>query len=315
MTKTRLAAVALALVLQPLAVLAQPRIGVLNFTETTDAVKRGLLSGLREQGYIEGKNILIEWRAADGNADRATAHAQELVRLKVAVIVAMATPAVQAAREATSTIPIVMAPAGDPMRFVASLARPGGNITGVAGFGADLAGKRIELLQAVVPGIKRLGLLTNTADPFAKLFISSSRAAAAKLGIELYLADVRKPADVDAAYAEMRQAGAKAVIIQGLLTGPEWKAAELALRHRLPSLSFFGPFAEAGGLVFYSGSRAETNSRAASFVKRILQGANPGHLPVERATRTELVINLKTARALGLAIPRELLLRADRVID
>jgi putative ABC transport system substrate-binding protein len=294
---------------------AQPRIGVLNFTQTTEAVKKSVRDALREEGYVEGKNIFIEWRAAEGRDDRARQHAQELVRLKVDVIVAIATPAVQAAKDATTTIPIVMAPAGAPLRFVASLARPGGNITGVAGFGVDLSGKRIELLQQLLPGIKRIGLLTNTADPFSKPFIAESQAAAGKAGVELHIVDVRRPEEIDAAYAAMKRARVAAVIVQGVLTGPAWRAAELALQHRLPALSFFAHFADSGGLVNYTGNLAETHRRAASFVKRILGGANPAELPVERPTRTELVINLKTAKALGLSIPREVLLRADRLIE
>lgn len=312
--RIKLAALAIALC-ATFAAEAQPRIGVLNFTQTTEAVEKGVRDALREEGYIEGKNMFIEWRAAEGRDDHARQHAQELVRLKVDVIIAMATPAVQAAKDATTTIPIVMAPAGAPLRFVASLARPGGNITGVAGFGVDLSGKRIELFQQMLPGIKRIGLLTNTADPFSKPFIAESKAAAAKARVELHLVDVKAPGEIDAAYASMKKAGAGAVIVQGVLTGPAWRAAELALQHRLPALSFLGAFADSGGLVFYSGSSAETNRRAASFVKRILGGANPAELPVERPTRTELVINLKTAKALGLSIPREVLLRADRLIE
>jgi putative ABC transport system substrate-binding protein len=298
-----------------LAAQAQPRIGVLAFSQVTEPLKEGLSSALREVGYTEPKTILIEWRGAGGNPSQAKAHAQELVRLKVQVIIAMGTPAVQAAREATAAIPIVMAPAGDPMRFVSSLSRPGGNVTGVAGFGGDLAGKRIELFRELVPGIKRIGLLVNTADPFSRLFIAESRAAAAKMGIELVLADARQRDEVDAAYASLKKSGVGGVIVQGILTGPGWRAAELALKNRLPAQSFFGPFAQRGGLADYTQSSADVHTRAASFVKRILQGANPAELPVERPTRTELVINLKTAKALNLEIPKSVLLRADQVIE
>ena len=313
MLKSTLMAVAVALAAT--VAHAQPRIGVLNFTEMTDAVKERMRSGLRGEGYVEDRNIRIEWRGADGRGARAKELAQELVRLRVDVIVAMATPAVQAAREATSTIPIVMAPAGDPMRFVASLARPGGNITGVAGFGGDLAGKRIELFQQLIPGITRIGLLTNTADPFSKVFIAESKTAAARAGVELHLVDVLRPGEVDAAFASMKKAGVGGVILQGVLTGAAWRAAEFALQHRLPAQSFLGPFAHQGGLAFYSQSTAEVYQRAASFVKRILNGAKAAELPVERPTRTELVINMKTARTLGIAVPRTLLLRADEVIE
>src|SRR5687768_9239429 len=182
----------LVLLLHALAAHAQPRIGVLAFSQITEPVKKGLSSALREVGYTDGKTILVEWRGADGNPQQAKAYAKELVRLKVSAIIAVGTPAVQAARDATSIIPIVMAPAGDPMRFVSSLSRPGGNVTGVAGFGGDLAGKRIELFRELFPGIKRIGLLTNTADPFSTLFIAESRTAAAKMGVELVLADAKR---------------------------------------------------------------------------------------------------------------------------
>ncbi len=313
--RTRLAALAVLLCVSPLVTAAQPRIGVLNFTQMTEAVKKGVRDGLREEGYVEGKNILIEWRGADGRTERAKALAQELVRLKVEIIVAMLTPAVQAARDATSTIPIVMAPSGAPQLFVASLARPGGNVTGVAGFGADLSGKRIELIRELLPGIRRIGLLTNSADPFAKSFVAESSAAARQLGVELQIVDVKRPDEIDAAFAAMKKAQASAVIVQGVLTGPAWQAAQLALKHRLPAASFTKPWAESGGLVYHSGSGAETYRRAASYVDRILRGAKPAELPVERPTRIELIINLKTAKALELTIPRALLLRADQLID
>jgi putative ABC transport system substrate-binding protein len=294
---------------------ALPRIGVLSFTQLTEPAKQGLRGALREEGYVEGRNILIEWRAAEGRTERAKAHAQELVRLKVDLIVAMLTPAVQAASEATKSIPIVMAPSGAPQRFVASLARPGGNVTGMGGYGADLSGKRIELVQELLPGVRRIGLLTNTSDPFAQGFIAESQAAARKAGVELHLVDVTRPDQIDAAYAAMKKEHVEAVIVQGVLTGPDWQAAQLALRHRLPAVSFTRPWTESGGLMYHAGSSAETSRRVASFVKRILEGARPAELPVERPTRTELVINLKTAKALDLTVPRSLLLRADQVIE
>lgn len=306
--------VVLALLL-PLAATAQPRIGVLNFTEMTDAVKQRVRNGLREEGYVEGRNIRIEWRGADGSTERAKAHAEELVRLKVDLIVAMLTPAVEAASTATRSIPIVMAPSGAPQRFVKTLARPGGNVTGMGGFGADLSGKRIELLQELIPGVTRIGLLTNSRDPFVKTFVAESRAAAEKAGVELHLADVTRPEQVGNAYADLKKAGAQAVVVQGVLTGRDWQAAQLALQHRLPAVSFVRPWTESGGLLYHAGSSSENYRRVASFVKRILEGANPATLPVERPTRTELIINLKTARVLGLTVPPSLLVRADQVIE
>ena len=305
----------LLLCLVPLASSAQPRIGVLSFTQLADATRAGLLAGLRAEGYVEGRNVSIEWRSAEGSTGKAKAHAEHFVRSRVDVIVAILTPAVQASVDATKTIPIVMAPSGAPQRFAKTLARPGGNVTGVGGYGADLSGKRIEIIQELVPGIRRIGMLTNKADPFAKSFIAETEAAARQAGLELRYADVRQPEQVAAAYSVLKNEGVGAVIVQGVLTGKDWRAAELALQHRLPAISFVRPWTESGGLAFHAGSSEETYRRAASFVKRILEGAKPAELPVERPTRTELVLNLRTAKALGLQVPQSLLLRADQVIE
>lgn len=307
----------LLLAICPLLAAAQARIGVLNFTENSEAYQEGFRKALQRQGYVEGRDILIEWRSAGGHMDRARKHADELVQLKVDIIVARLTPAVQAAKEATATIPIVMAGAGDPLgtKLVTNLARPGGNVTGVAGLAAEMSGKRIELLQELVPGLKRVGLLTNRSDPFAEPFIAESQAAARKLGIELALADVRTPEEISTAYAGLKKAGVQAVIVQGILTDAAWRAAELALQHRLPAISFVPPFAERGGLMNVSSSLSEAQERAASYVARILSGAKAGELPVEQPARFELTINLRTARALGLTVLPSLLLRADQVID
>jgi putative ABC transport system substrate-binding protein len=302
--------------LLPLAVQAQARIAVLTFTQITPAVRSAMHDALGAEGYVEGRNLRIEWRAAEGQMARARTQARELAELKVDLIVAMATPAVRAAREATATIPIVMAPAGDPLAtgFVATLAKPGGNITGVSGFGTELSAKRVEALREVLPSLRRIGLLTNGSDPFAKPFIAENREVAGRLGLELHIVDVRRPQDIGPAYAEMKRHGVEAVVVQGVLSGPAWNAAQLALEYRLPALSFLGPFADSGGLMYYSQDAGDVYRRAASFVRRILAGAEPGDLPVERPTQTELVINLKTAEQLGLAIPPSLLLRADRLI-
>jgi putative ABC transport system substrate-binding protein len=294
-----------------------PRIGVLSFTQITPASQEALRAGLHDHGYVEKRSVLIEWRAAEGRVERAKALAHELVALKVDVIVAMLTPAVQAAKEATRTIPIVMAPAGDPLAtgFVASLARPGGNITGLAGLGAELSGKRIDLLRELIPGLKRLGLLTNSADPFAKPFIEEHRLAARKAGVQFHIVDVRRPEDIDAALSSMAKEGASAVIVQGVLTGQNWRVGPLATRHGLPSTSNLRQFAESGGLLSYGASFTHIHRRAASYVDRILKGAKAAELPVEQPTQFELVINLKAARALGLAVPASVLVRADQVIE
>jgi putative ABC transport system substrate-binding protein len=308
---------ALVLLLIAFATQAQPRVGVLTFTEVGDDFKRGFVAALRSHGYEEGRNVAIEWRSAGASMDGARKHAAELVALKVDVLVVRLTPAVHAARSATSRIPIVMAGAGDPLGtgLVSNLARPGGNITGIAGLAAEVSGKRIELLQELLPGLKRIGLLTNTADPFAKPFISESEAAAAKLGVAVVRADVRKAPDVPGALRALKASGAQAVIVQGILSEPSWRAGDVAVEAGLPAVSFVPPFAASGGLMELSNSRVEIIERSASYVARILDGAKPGDLPVEQPSRFELTINLRAAKALGLTVPRSLLLRADQVIE
>jgi putative ABC transport system substrate-binding protein len=294
-----------------------PRVGVLTTTPTTAILQEAFRQGLRDHGYIEGQNILVEWRAAEGRADRAKVLAVELVGLKVDVIVAIFTPAVQAAKDATSTIPIVMAPAGAPVAtgLVASLARPGGNITGIAGLDAELQGKRLELLREFIPHLTRVSLLINAADPFAKPFVSEAQVAAKRTGIQIHVVGVHRPQELDAAFAAMTKQRADAVIVQGALTASAWQAGDLAVRHRLPSMSVTKEFAESGGLMSYAASFTDIYRRAASYVDRIMKGARPGDLAVEQPTTFEFVINLKTAKALGLKIPPSLLARADQVIE
>jgi ABC-type uncharacterized transport system substrate-binding protein len=317
----RFAVVALLLLVVALVAEAQPqvgkvpRIGVLTFTELTAALQEAFRQGLRDHGYVEGQNVLVEWRAAEGRPDRAKALAAELVELKVDVIVANLTPAVQAAKDATSTIPIVMASAGDPVGtgFVASLARPGGNITGMTGISAELSGKRIELLRELIPSLTRVGLVVNASNPFAKPFVAETRAAAKRAGIQLHVEDVRRPQQVGAAFSALTRRHVGAVIVDGALTA--WQAAELAGQHRLPSISNQRHYVDAGGLMSHGAQFADMHRRAASYVDKILKGSRPGDLPVERPTQFELVINLRTARALGLTVPPSLLVRADHVIE
>ena len=294
---------------------AARRVGVLTFTQLAPTLQEPLRQGLRDQGYVEGQNLLIEWRAADGRPERAKALAQELVGLKVDVIVANLTPAVQAAKEATATIPIVMASAGDPVGtgFVKSLARPGGNITGLTGISAELAGKRIELLRELVPGLTRVGLLLNGTNPFAKSLVSETRAAAKRAGLEIQIIDVRRAQDVDPALSGLTQRRAQAVIVDAALT--TWRAAQLALQHRLPSISNQRAFVEAGGLAFHGAEPSDVQRRAAIFVAKILRGASPAELPVEQPTRFELILNLRTAKALGLTVKPALLLQATQTIE
>jgi putative ABC transport system substrate-binding protein len=292
-----------------------PRVGVLTFTEMSPTLQEAFRQGLRDHGYVEGQNIVVEWRAADGRPERAKALAAELVQLHVDIIVANLTPAVQAAKDATSTIPIVMASAGDPVGtgFVASLAHPGGNITGMTGISAELSGKRVELLRELVPGLTRVGLLVNPTNPFARPFVEETRVAAKRAGVQLRVVDVRLSQELDPALGALVKWRAGAVIVDGALTA--WRAAELALQHRLPSLSNQRQFVDAGGLMSHGAQLANLHRRAASYVDRILKGASPASLPVERPTQFELVVNRKTATALGLIIPPAVLLRADQIID
>ena len=291
------------------------RIGVLTFTQLTAPVQESLRQGLRDQGYVEGQNLRIEWRAAEGRPERAKSLAAELVQLKVDVIVANLTPAVQAAKDATTTIPIVMASAGNPVGtgFVKSLSRPGGNITGLTGISAELAGKRVELLRELMPGLTRVGFLVNGSNPFAKSLIEETRTAAKRAGLQIQIIDVRRAADVEAALDGLRMGRVGGVIVDAALTS--WKAAELALQHRLPSISNQRHFVEAGGLMFHGAEASDVQRRAAGYVARILKGASPADLPVEQPTKFELVINLRTAKALGLTIPPPLLLRATETLE
>jgi putative ABC transport system substrate-binding protein len=254
----------------PLAARAQqakvPRIGVLTFTQMTPAFQEAVRQGLADHGYAEGRNILVEWRAAEGLPERARALAVELVRLEVDIIVANLTPAVQAAKDATRTIPIVMASAGDPVGtgFVASLARPGGNITGMTGISAELSGKRIELLRELIPGLTRVGLLVNMTNPFAKSLVNETRAAAKRAGVQLHLVDIRGPREVEAGCSALTKQRAGAVSVDSALTA--WQAAELAVRHRLPSLSNQKSFVESGGLMYHGARFADLHRRAGSYV-------------------------------------------------
>jgi putative ABC transport system substrate-binding protein len=315
--------VMLALLAIPLAAEAQPlagevpRIGVLMYTPMTKAFQEAFRQGLRDYGYVEGQNILVEWRAAEGQPDRTMTLATELVRLQVRVIVAEFTPAVQAAQHATHTIPIVMAPAGDPVAtgLVASLARPGGNITGFSNIVAELSGKRLELLRELVPRLTRVGLLIHGAGPLDKAFAEETQTAAARAGLQLHVVGVPRPEELDAAFAAMTSARVDAVMVQGNLPVPARRIAELAVQHRLPSISPLNQFAESGGLMSYGANLAEIQRRAASYVDRILKGTQPADLPVEQPTKFELIINLKTAKALDLPIPPILLFQADKVIQ
>jgi putative ABC transport system substrate-binding protein len=304
----------------PFAALAQtlarlPKIGVLAFPPASPAYQDALRRGLRQHGYAEGKNILVEWRAADGSVERAEKLAAELVALKVDVLVTLLTPAVLAAKKATRTIPIVMAYAGDPVGagLVNSLARPEGNVTGLSSTAVELSGKRIELLREVIPGLRHIGLVINGADPFAKPLAEENLAAGKRAGVTVDVVDVRRAEDLESAFVRLKKAGAGAVIVQGSLNAPAWP--QMAIKHGMASTATQKQAAAAGALMYFGPDVDDLVVRAASFIDRILKGAKPGDLPIEQPTRMELILNRKTAKALGIVISQGFLVRADSVID
>ena len=271
--------------------------------------------GMRSLGYVDGQNIKFEFRSGGGKLNTLPDLAADLVRLKVDVIVASETPAVGAAKKATRDIPIVMAPSGDPVRTgqIASLAKPGGNVTGLSAATAELAGKSLDLIREAIPSARRVGVLADPANPFTKPFLEQIQLAANALHLELRPTMVRGVDDFDAAFAEMSLAGVDVIIVQPTL--PRQRVVELALKYRLPSVSGNRAFADAGGMMTYSASLADRYREAASYVDKILKGKNPADLPVQQPARFELVINLKTAKTIGVNIPLSLLRRADDVIE
>ena len=278
-----------------------------------------LRDGLRELGWIEGKNLIFEARYAEDDLDRLSALAAELVSLDVDVIVTVGTLAPLAAKRATSTIPIVMAFSGDPVGsgLVASLAHPGGNVTGLSGMAPDLGGKRLELLKELLPGMSRVAVLWNAANPYSALSFKETVGAARMLAVELQSLEVRAPADVDGALeaAADRQADALITVEDPLTIDHRAKIAEFAIRKRLPMMAGFKMFADAGGLVSYGPNPGDFVRKSVGYVAKILKGAKPSDLPVEQPTRFELVINLKTAKILGMTIPPSVLGLADEVIE
>jgi len=296
-----------------------PRIGVLVSATPPHPFADAFRRGLRPLGYVEGENIAIEWRYTEGQSDRAAALARELVQLGVDVIVAHFTPAVRAAMVATQTIPIVMAPAGAPVQsgFVDSLAHPGGNVTGLSAMDAELGGKRLQLLREVIPNLARVAALASSVstDPFSRPFVDDMQAAATIAGIQLVPVLVNGPNDFENAFAAMAKAEAQAVIVQGLFDPHRKIIIELAAKHRLPVMSGNRETAAAGGLISYSAKFAALYERAALYVDKILKGAKAADLPVEQPTKFEMVVNIKTVRALGLTTSPLLLAEADEVID
>jgi putative ABC transport system substrate-binding protein len=298
------------------------RIGYLS-TPTRESVERGLdafLRKLRELGWVEGQNLVIEYRWAEGNVERLPDLAAELVRRKVDVIVAPAGSAALAAKNATSSIPIVMIFPSDPveMGLVASLRRPGGNITGTTFTpGPEIFGRQLQILKETIPRASRVAILSNPADPSFALQVREVEAAARTLHIRLQHVEARGPEQFDSAFAAMARERADALLVNGTSTflAHRVRLAELAVKNRLPTMSSFRESVEAGGLMAYAVNMAAFVERAAVYVDKILKGAKPADLPVEQPTKFELVINLKTAKALGLTIPQSLLARADEVIQ
>ncbi|MBI4562226.1 MAG: ABC transporter substrate-binding protein [Candidatus Rokubacteria bacterium] len=275
---------------------------------------------LRELGYVEGQNLAIEYRWAEGRSDRLADLAAELARLPVDVIITSTAPAIQAARQATSTIPIVMATVGDPVvtGLVASLARPGGNITGLSLIAPELAGKRLELLKETVPKLSRLALLWNSASLAMRHTFREAQVAARTLGVGLQSLEVQgDPEDFERAFAAIprERPDALFVTLDPFTSLHRKRIAELAAKHRLPAMYELRAFVDAGGLMSYGPSVPDLWRRAGSYVDKILRGAKPADLPVEQPTRFELVINLKTAKSLGLTIPQSVMIRADHVIQ
>jgi putative tryptophan/tyrosine transport system substrate-binding protein len=306
----------------PLAVRAQQpkkvaRIGVLALTNADEqSLGKELREGLRELGSVEGQNFVLELRSADGNASRLPELAAELVRLKVDVLAAIFTPCALAAKQASTSIPIVMISVGDPIGtgLVASLARPGGNITGLSNMAAETAGKSVELFRDMLPSLRRVAVLANPVDPFTKSFLEQIQLAGRTGGIEIApVAMVLGTDEVEAAFAAMVRERADAVVVQGIFFSKT--IADLAIKRRLPAASVLRSFVAGGGLMSYGAHTPDIFRRSAVIVHKILQGAKPADLSVEQPTKFELVINLKTAKALGLTIPPRLLDRADEVIE
>jgi putative ABC transport system substrate-binding protein len=296
-----------------------PRIGYLSagFSSPKPARTEAFRQGLRELGYVEGQNILIEYRYADGKLGQLPGLAVELLRLNVDMIFAYGTPAVRVVKEATTTIPVVTVSA-DPVRngFVASLARPGGNITGLANLTPELAGKRLELLKAVVPKISRVAVIWNSEDPGSGLRMRETEAAARSSGIKVQSREVRGSNDLERTFSAMKieQAGGLLPLRGRTMNNLRERIIGLAVRDRVPTVYDDKPLAEAGGLMSYGTMIADLDRRAAYYVDKILKGAKPADLPIEQPTKFELVINLKTAKQIGLTIPPNVLARADRVI-
>jgi putative ABC transport system substrate-binding protein len=303
-----------------------PRIAYLSGGNSTSAnsalnaisQREAFQQGLRQLGYAEGKNIVIEWRYAEGKLDRLAALAAELVSLNVDIIVTGGQGATRPAHEATNTIPIVMTQDPDPVRngFAANLARPGGNITGLSTLAPELSGKQVELLKEIIPKLSRVAVFGNSTNPANAESLRETEIAAGLLAVKLQYKDVRDQKDIKTAFRAAGKEGANAILAVGtpLLNAHRTEVVDLAIKSRLPAIYWRSDFVENGGLMSYGVSFTDLNRRAATYVDKILKGSKPGDLPVEQPKKFELVINLKTAKQIGLTIPPNVLARADRVI-
>ena len=310
----------------PMAATAQqlrktPRIGVLlaGTPASFSTRAKAFLEGLRDHGYVEGRTIAIEWRWAQDKAERLPELAAELVGLNVDALVTGGTPAAKALKSATRTIPIVMAIIGDPVAagLVDSIARPGGNATGFSIVAPDLSGKRLQLLKEIIPGISSVAVMSNVANPQSQIELNEMQIAARTLGLRLQSIQISAEASLENAFEKGTNAGVQALIVltDAVLYSQRGRIVALAAANRLPAMYFFREFVQEGGLMSYAPSDTDLFRRAATYVDKVLKGTNPGDLPVEQPTKFELVINLKTAKALGLDVPPTLLARADEVIE
>jgi ABC-type uncharacterized transport system substrate-binding protein len=293
------------------------RIGFLRSGHPPESYIAGLQQGLRERGYVPGQNVVVELRATDGSVDQLPGLAEDLMRLRVDVVVASAAPAAMAVKRTTVSVPVIFVGVVEPVELglVSSLAHPGGNITGLATSAADLAGKRLELLREIVPRLRRVVVVWHPANPTNPIQLKGAQAAARTLGVQLELVSIQWPGDFDAPAKTVRGADGLLSLESPLFTTYRARIAELAARSRLPAVFSQKEYVEAGGLMSYGTDFPDLYRRAGHYVDKILKGAKPADLPVEQPTKFELVINLRIAKELGLTIPQSVLLRADEVIQ
>lgn len=297
------------------------RVGYLSQRVRPDSFDSGTAGnfrrGMRELGYVEGKNLMIEWRFAEGKPERLRSLVDELLLLKVDVIVAGGTLPASVAQKATTVVPIVMGSSGDPVGsgLVKSLAQPGGNITGLTNISGDISPKHLELLISVMPKLSRVAILVNPHNPAHTATLKNVDSAAKKVGIKTLSVEARNPQEIESAFSVMSRSKVDAVVVENESLNYQLQVAEIAAKNRLPAISGRREFAEAGGFLSYGPSSDDQFRRVATYVNKIFKGAKPADLPVEQPTKFELVINKKTAKALGLKIPDSILVRADKVIE